>query len=265
MRNEVPDALWERIAPLLPPTPPRPKGGRPRVDDRLCLNGIVHVLRTGVAWEDLPREFGCGMTCWRRLRLWQRAGVWRRLHELLLADLRAVGGIGLSRACVDSSSLRALKGGEATGPNPTDRGRAGSKHHVVVDARGTPLATTVTGAHRNDVTQLLPLVAAIPPVRGRGPGRPWRRPWVVVADRAYDHQKYRTALNDKKVRCRIARRGVAHGSGLGRWRWVVERTISWLHQFKRLRVRWERTLLMHEGFLKLACCLICWRTLKRFC
>jgi transposase len=108
----VPDALWDRIAPLIPPEPPKPHGGRPRVDDRAALTGILFVLKTGIGWEYLPQEMGCGsgMTCWRRLRDWQLAGVWDRLHRLLLEELHANEKIDWSRAAVDSSSVRA-KGG----------------------------------------------------------------------------------------------------------------------------------------------------------
>ena len=82
----VPDGLWEIVEPLLPPEPPKPKGGRPRVSDRAALTGILFVLRTGLPWEYLPMEMGCGsgMTCWRRLRDWQEAGVWDELHRVLL-------------------------------------------------------------------------------------------------------------------------------------------------------------------------------------
>jgi transposase len=120
----------------------------------------------------------------------------------------------------------------------------------------------LTGGNRHDVTQLIPLLDAVPPIRGRG-GRPRRKPRALVADRGYDHDKYRRLLWARGIRPVIARRGVAHGSGLGRWRWMVERTIAWLHQYRRLRVRWERRADIHEGFLKLAVCLITWRCLQR--
>ena len=125
-----------------------------------------------------------------------------------------------------------------------------------------PLAVILTGGNRHDVTQLLPLLDAVPPIRGRV-GRPRRKPRVLVADRGDDYTKYRRLLRARGIRPVIAGRGVAHGSGLGRWRWMVERTIAWLHQFRRLRVRWERRADIHEGFLKLAVCLICWRRWKR--
>jgi transposase len=108
----VPDDLWTIVEPLLPPEPAKPKGGRPRVPDRACLTGIVFVLKTGIPWESLPQELGCGsgMTCWRRLRDWQDAGVWDRLHRTLLDRLGDADRIDWERACVDSASIPAKRG-----------------------------------------------------------------------------------------------------------------------------------------------------------
>jgi transposase len=112
----VSDTLWDTIAPLLPPEPPKPKGGRPRVPDRAALTGIIFVLKSGIPWEMLPQELGCGsgVTCWRRLCAWQRAGVWERLHQALLDRLGEADQIDWSRASVDSAFAPA-KGG-ATKP-----------------------------------------------------------------------------------------------------------------------------------------------------
>ncbi|WP_106974220.1 IS5 family transposase [Kitasatospora phosalacinea] len=261
----VPDDLWERVAPLLPPRPPRrPRyPGRLPTDDRAALRGIMYVLCKGVSWRDVPAErTGCsGVTAWRRLRDWSQAGVWPRLHELLLAELRSAGLLEMDDAAVDGSHVRALKGGAHTGPSPVDRGRPGSKHHLIVDRNGTPLAVTLTGGNRHDVTQLLPLLDAIPRIRGLR-GRPRHRPRRLFADRGYDYDKYRRILRHRGITPRIARRGVAHGSGLGKTRWVVERTFAWLHQFKRLRIRYERHADLHLGLLQLACSIICLRRLR---
>lgn len=113
-RFEVSDGLWEEIEPLIPVRQRRQRyPGRKALPDRLVLNGILHVLHTGIAWEDLPKEFGygSGVTCWRRLRDWQQAGVWEALHQKLLIRLNAAGQIDWSRASVDGSHVRALLGG----------------------------------------------------------------------------------------------------------------------------------------------------------
>ena len=122
----------------------------------------------------------------------------------------------------------------------------------------------MTGGNRHDITELLPLIDNVPPVRGRR-GRPRRRPAELFADRAYDFDKYRKAVRAKGVRPRIARRGQPHGSGLGVFRWVVERTIAWYHGMKRLRIRWERRDDIHEAFLSLATCIITYRHVARLC
>lgn len=113
----VSDELWALVQPLLPPEPAKPKGGRPRVSDRAALTGIVFVLRTGTAWELLPRElgYGSGMTCWRRLRDWQAAGVWHTLHHVLLERLTERGQLDWGRASLDSCSVPASKGGRKSG------------------------------------------------------------------------------------------------------------------------------------------------------
>jgi transposase len=154
--------------------------------------------------------------------------------------------------------------GDKTGPNPTDRRKAGSKHHAT-DGNGIPLAAKVTAANAHDVTQLLPVIDAIPPVPGK-PGAPKRRPERAYADRAYDSQPHRDALRQRGIEPFLAKRRTEHGSGLGVYRWVVERTNSWLHQFRRLRVRYERRAKIHQAFLTLGCIRICYRFLQNsFC
>ena len=120
----VDDELWAAVEPLLPSREPRPKGGKPPTDDRVCLAGILFVLKTGIAWEDFPCEMGCcGMTLLNRLRQWQRAGVWDALHRAMLGRLRAAGLIDLSRVIVDSSSVRAMHGGKKRGRAPWTAGK----------------------------------------------------------------------------------------------------------------------------------------------
>jgi transposase len=266
----VPDALWERFRPLLPPPKPRRNRypGRKPIDDRKALAGILFVLKAGINWEDLPAEMDCGsgMTCWRRLRDWTRAGVWPKLHEVLLAELEGAGRIDWSRALIDSAHARARGGGERAGPSPVDRRKKGSKHHVLTDAAGIPLAATTTAANVPDVKEMEAVVDAAPPVRGK-PGRPRRRPRALYGDRGYDSDPHRRRLRRRGIRARIARRRAPHGSGLGKYRWYVERTLSWLHNFGRLRVRKDRSAAAHQAFLTLGCAMICLRLLcaRSFC
>ena len=121
----VGDELWALIEPLLPKHTPSPKGGQPPVSNRVCLTGILFVLKTGLPWEDFPYEMGCcGMTLWNRLRDWQEAGVWEELHRLLLAQLRGADQIDFSRVIADSSSVRAVHGGKKRDPAPWTAARA---------------------------------------------------------------------------------------------------------------------------------------------
>jgi len=199
----VSDRLWRTLEPLIP----KPKrknrhvqyAGRKRTDPRRIFNGIVFVLKTGVPWRVLPAtsDFPAGPTCRLWLVRWHRQGVWKKLSRVLLAELRKTGQLHYRYAVVDSASVRAPGGGRKTGPNPVDRRKLGVKHHVITDARGTPLAVVITGANRHDVTQLLPLVDKLPQVGGKR-GRPKRKPKKLYGDRGYDSDPHRRALKKNR-------------------------------------------------------------------
>jgi len=157
-------------------------------------------------------------------------------------------------------------GGAKTGPNPTDRGKSGSKRHLVVDRAGIPLAIRQSGANVHDSKMLEETIDAIPALKGRR-GRPRKRPAKLHADKGYDYPRCRQALRKRGIVPRIARRGVESKDRLGRHRWVVERTLSWLNRYRRLRIRYERRDDIHQAFLSLGCALICWNTVQRteFC
>jgi transposase len=265
----VSDELWARVEPLLPPPKPRRfrYPGRKPIEDRKALTGIVFVLKTGIPWEALPVEMGCGsgMSCWRRLKAWHQAGVWYALHQVLLSALDNAGAIDWSRASVDATYARAFGGVEGSGPNPTDRGRPGVKQHLLVDAEGLPVAGVSTAANVADVTQLVPLVDAAGPQLPAG--GPVHRPTRVYADRGYDSQPHRQELQQRGVDPQLAKRRTAHGSGLGVFRYVVERTISWLHGFRKLRFVTEKTQEMQFAFFNLGLALIAFRFLhpNSFC
>ncbi|GAA4409878.1 hypothetical protein GCM10023148_00710 [Actinokineospora soli] len=162
-------ALWELIEPLIPFRPAlRGPGSRPRIDDRAALEAILFVLDTGCRWRDLPEQLGCGSrhTVWRRLREWQGAGVWDRLHQLVLDELSNIDELDWTRGCIDAVSVRS-KGGELTGRSPTDRSKAGSKYHVLCDANGLPLHIMLSAANTHDSVLFEPLVDTNPTVRGR--------------------------------------------------------------------------------------------------
>ena len=153
-------------------------------------------------------------------------------------------------------------GGEARGANPTDRGKLGVKRHVAVEARGLPLAVRLSAANVHDSKRFIELLEAIAPIGGLQ-GRPRKRPDKVHADKGYDYPHLRAYLRRKGIAPRIARRGI--DSRERRWRWVVERTPSWLNRFRRLRIRYERRADIHQAFLTLGCALICLRFINRFC
>jgi transposase len=136
---------------------------------------------------------------------------------------------------------------------------------VLTDGQGIPLVVQLTQANSHDVKELIPMVDAIPPLQGRR-GRPRRRPDRLLADRGYDSQRHRESLRERGIQPLIARRRTGHGSHLGMYRWVVERTIAWLHQYRRLRVRFEQRADIHTAFLELGAALICWNHIKwAFC
>src|SRR5450830_155827 len=215
---------------------------------RLAASAAAAGLRLGHHLLAAPRRVAEGRRLGEAARPAARAPARRRADRLLAGGRRLQSRAG-------------QKGGAQTGPSPVDRGRAGSKHHLLVDASGIPLACTLTGGNRNDVTQLLPLLDAVPALRG-WVGAPRRRPDRLLAERGYDHDRYRRRLRARGITPLIGRRGSEHGSGRGRHRWVVERSIAWLHGFRRLLVRYERRADIHEAFLTLACCMICFRRLR---
>ena len=166
-------------------------------------------------------------------------------------------GTGVTRQCERAST----RGSEATGKDPTNRAKLGTKRHVVVDRLGVPLAVTISGANVHDSRLLEETVDTIPPLRlpHRRRGRPRKRPTKLHADKGYDYARCRRALRARSIIPRIARRGIESSERLGRYRWVVERALSWLNRFRRLKVRYERRADIHEALLSLACAVICVR------
>ena len=263
----LPDELREEIEPLLPPAPPpSSKGGRPPAGHRQALRGIIFVLRTGLPWQMLPADvFGVsGSTCWRRMTRWARLGVWPAVHRRLLNRLGKLGGVDLSAAAVDAQSVRAALGGAHTGPNPTDRGKAGCKRHVITDAAGVPLVVHTTAANVNDETAVPAMLDALPPVQGPR-GRPKAKPAALYGDRAYGVAWLIAFVLARRIRSRLAPRAdQTHGSGLGKVRYVVERTLACFSHFRRIRLCYERQGEHFQAFHDLAASLLVATRLKRY-
>jgi transposase len=154
------------------------------------------------------------------------------------------------------------KGGSKTGANPTDKGKKGTKRHVVSDRKGIPLSVIITAANVHDSMVFEELIDAVEPIKGPGRGRPRKRPEKLHADKAYDDKKCKGALRRRGIKSRIARKGKESSKKLGRHRWVVERTLAWLAKYRRLTIRYERRGDIHEAFLYLGCALICFNYLS---
>ena len=252
---EVSDALWARVQPVLPPVPPRPKGGRPRMPDRAAFAAILYVLRTGIQWNALPRELGASSTVHDRFQTWERAGVFRQVWAAGLTEYDELQGIDWTWQAVDGVMTKAPFGGAATGPNPTDRGKAGVKRSLLTDGAGIPLAVVVDGANRHDMKLLAATLDGLVIAR---PVPPDDAPPHLCLDKGYDYDSVRTeaAARGYSVHLRSrrdeAQDKVRHPGGQAR-RWVVERTHSWLHRARRLLVRWEKKVENYQAFIHLAC------------
>ncbi|MGA5807411.1 IS5 family transposase [Streptomyces cellulosae] len=245
----VPDELWALFRRVVPPTEViRPQGGgKRRAGDRECLAAIIFVATSGCTWRQLPPVFGPAWpTVYRRFAQWSQARCGPgSTGSSSTNSLRGASWTGLGARSIRSASGR--KKGPLTGPNPTDRGKLGSKIHLICDRNGLPLSLGISGANMHDSLGLEPLVRGIPPIRSRrGPRR--RRPAKLHADKGYDYDRLRRWLRERGIPHRIARKGVESSQRLDRHRWVVERTMSWLAGCRRPHRRYERKA---EHFLAL--------------
>jgi putative transposase len=251
----VSDELWERVAPLLPAAPSHAKGGRPRMPDRQAFAAMVYVLRTGIQWNALPRELGASSTVHDRFQAWERAGVFHRLWQAGLAEYDELRGLEWAWQAVDGVLTKAPFGGAATGPNPTDRGKCGTKRSLLTDGAGIPLAVVVAGANRNDLKLLAATLDGLVLAR---PDPTEAAPQHLCLDAGYDYACCRAEAAARgytahiRSRAEEAQAKAAHPGARAR-RWVVERTHGWLNRSRRLLVRWEKRLENYLAFVHLAC------------
>ena len=277
---EVSDELWERVRPLIPERAPHPKGGRPAEDDRQMVSAILYVLRTGIQWNALPRELGASTTVYDRFRLWERQGFFQRLWGAGLQEYDELVGIDWQWQSMDGVMTKAPFGGAATGPNPTDRGKRGTKRSQLSDGRGVPLAVVVDGANRNDMKLA---EATLDGIMVERPTPTPEQPQHVCLDAGYDYEAVDETVRahhyQPHIRPNQHNRSHVDPSAAPEpqeepansleptkqpRRWVVERLHSWLNRSRRLLVRWEKLGCTYEAFLHLACALICFQHCYRF-
>jgi len=257
----LPDRLWNQVKPLLGPEKKPGTRGRPPVPFRRVLDGILFVLRTGCQWKAVPAGLATGSTLHRRFQAWVTSGVFRALWKRLLVAYDARRRIAWRWQVVDSASTKAPLGGEATGPNPTDRGKCGTKRHVLSDRRGAPVAVQVTAANTHDMRALFDTLDH-PVVRRPKPAP--SRPQHLCLDKGYDYPAIERGVARRHYVLHMPHRGEAAFTGVRSHspkRWVVERTHSWHNRFRRLLIRWEKKVANYEAMIHFACALMVYRLL----
>lgn len=263
---EVSDALWKRVEPLIPQRVSHAKGGRPPEDDRKMFAAIVYVLRTGIQWNALPRERGASTTVYTRFRLWEKQGLFMRLWQNGLQEYDELVGLDWEWQSLDGVMTKAPLGGGATGPNPTDRAKRGTKRSQLCEGHGLPLAVTVDGANVHDTRLVATTLNAIVIAR---PEPSEEAPQHLCLDAAYLGGKTQEVIDQYRYIAHIRPidedRAQARNSDPTKKprRWVVERLHCWLNRSRRLLVRWEKYPQTYEAFLHLACALLCFRQCDR--
>ena len=254
----MPEKFYESARPMLPAEQEiGPQGGLPPKTHRVVLKVIWFVLVTGCRWKYVPQEMGCcGETARTRLQDWERIGIWDRLHQLFLTMLNHEKQLHLETVIIDTTHVRAFGGGEATGPSPVDRRKKGTKYTLLVDRDGVPLVIHAAPANSSDHREILPAVVDFPEVGGKR-GRPRTHPDKLYADAGFDCEPTRSILRWLGIEPHIRHSKGDHGSHLGRVRWVVERTISWIKGLRRMRVRYDRSGTSIDAWTSLAAAVVC--------
>jgi putative transposase len=285
---ELSDELWEKVEPLLPKPKSRFRGrgkkrrnvgGRPPAEQRKILAGILYVLRTGCQWNAAPKEFGSGKTLHRYFQCWARRGIFKKMWQAGLLEYDEAQGLEWEWQAADGAMTKAPLGGGATGPNPTDRGKGGTKRSLLVDGRGAPIGMVVSGANRHDSPLLGPTLDSIVVER---PEPSAAEPQNLSLDNGYkgkpseqqaqEHgyslhlpaptegeKKDKKGKKGKKQSNWKSKQQVKREPGKKARRWVVEVAHAWINRFRRLLVRWEKKTRNYLSMLYFACAIICWR------
>ncbi len=254
------EELWRAVEPLLPVDKARPKGGRKRISNRKLFFAIFYVLRTGIQWKALPGELAAASTAHDRYQEWVEAGVFEQLWHLGLLQNQIEGNLDWQWQSIDSASSKAPLGGQAVGANPTDRGKGGSKRHILTEAHGLPLAVTVTAANVHDKKQVEDLLVHMPLLP---PLPDCEHKQHFCADKGYDYQDIRFIIAFYGYQDHIKARGEEKQAlktpTYRARRWVCERTHSWMNRFRRILIRWEKKVDNYLAFIHLAFAHIVWK------
>ncbi|WKZ34455.1 MAG: IS5 family transposase [Anaerolineales bacterium] len=254
---DIKDEQWAIVRPLLPKPVRRADGrGRPRVNDREILNGILWILRTGARWQDLPERYPPYQTCHRRFQEWVQAGVFEKVLQALVRDVKERGKLDLTECFIDGSFVIAKKGAEGVGK--TKRGK-GTKLMAVADRAGLPIAISVESASPHEVR----LVESTLKSRFTK-----ERPGKLIGDRAYDSDPLDERLRKQGIeliaphKTNRTKPRTQDGRPLRRYRnrWKIERLFAWLQNFRRIQTRHERILENYLAFVLLGCMIILFRS-----
>jgi transposase len=265
----ISDKLWAVLQPVLPVhvNTHRFGGGRPRVPDRKCADGIFYVLRTGCQWKALDQtELGAGSTAHDRYQEWVEAGGFLKLWQAGVEQFDELQGIDWAWLSMDGAMTKAPLGGEDTGPNPTDRAKSGVKRSLLTEGHGVPIGLAVEGAQRHAMKLVRKTIESL--VVKRPDPSPAEQQGMCL-DKGYDYQEVRDILAEFGFTAHIRARGeeakaLAQEAGKRARRWVVERTHSWMNRFRRILIRWEKKPENYLAFLHFACALIAFRAAGLF-
>ncbi|HIG98913.1 TPA: IS5 family transposase [Candidatus Woesearchaeota archaeon] len=260
----IPNTLWEKMEPLLPPGKPHPLGcHRPRVPNRDAMNAIFFVLRTGCQWNALNVTGICSSSsAHRRFLEWTEAGVFTKFWKAGLLKYNLLKGINWSWLSMDGSMTKAPLGGKKTGLNPTDRAKSGTKRSVVTDGKGIPLGIVADGANRHDIKLARETLENIQVKRPK-PTR--KKKQNLCLDAGYVGNEVQALTQEFGFTAHVRPRGeeaqeIKRSARKKARRWVVERTNSWLNRFRALLIRWSKRADAYIALLHLACGIITWRS-----
>lgn len=262
---EVPDAMWEIIAPILYLAyPPNPKGRR-RCCFRLILNAIIYRIRSGVQWNHLPKELGDDSTAHRWFQRWSKNGIFEKIWASMIEQCEELGGVDWKWQSVDGRMGKARFGGDKVGRNPTDRGKPGTKISLAVEADGGALGITIAGANVHDTKLLGETLDAIVVPR---PKPSDDEPQNLCLDKGYDNPTGHAAVKERNYVPHIRRIGEEKldAKGVKKYparRWVVERTLGWLCKCRGILIRYDKNWENFLGCLQFACALLWFRKIGR--